>query len=617
MKIDIKKYIDPKHLLSILPSTVLAAISALTAVSMIYFESDDPTTYMAVIMFTILLSVGLYTSEVLKAISKNQSYYLVSIAISVAIAIYVSYFGIIGHSSTDISYGSAEAIPYDLAGIIAITSPIVAPLLLSENNKSSWNHMYSALSSILFAALVAGLMQVTLLILSWGVFTVFEGLFFSDSTIYKLSGYITAINVLFSFPLLSYLHNISASSMSVKKIEYPEILQKVARFVLTPIFVLYSFVLLSFLVKYTVTGNIQPVDESSVYIFIFGVITLGIYLMLFPVTDKFQIWEKIIRYGVGLLALTVGLYTALFVKYYFLSGVDYGVTVNRGYAVLVLTYSFILAAYIFYKGRSMDIRYIPLSLVALFVLITYIPYLNVTEVALRSQTRRFKENLELYKVYPSGSIDLKASDLLKSEKEELGHSARYLFDFHGEESLESIDEDFFDDVYSGWSAQEKFSLYYYGHGGPVNFDDSGSVEYINVSQRDIVGYNKLLLNQSSSGDSFIYIDYMYAPERKAIVDGGLKEVGEVNIEDNLLLLTLYGSDDSENDLFRLEVEDLPGSKYGSPPGYFEFESVEGNANSSTGVYLVPTGSLGYSKFEEDDPGVEGLNVNNIIIVIER
>lgn len=174
---------------------------------------------------------------------------------------------------------------------------------------------------------------------------------------------------------------------------YPKGLKIFTQFVLLPLEVIYLVIL------YVYTGKIlinwQLPDGGVAYLVLaFSVAGIFALLLLYPLREVTgERWIKLFSkwFHIALLPLTVLLFVGIFRRIN-----DYGITENR-YIVAVLAFWLLFITIYFLLSKKDDIRWIPISLAIISVVLAIGPW-SVFEVAKRNQQGRFDALILKYKL---------------------------------------------------------------------------------------------------------------------------------------------------------------------------------------------------------------------------
>lgn len=194
---------------------------------------------------------------------------------------------------------------------------------------------------------------------------------------------------------------------------YPKGLKIFTQFVLLPLEVIYLVIL------YVYTGKIlinwQLPDGGVAYLVLaFSVAGIFALLLLYPLREVTgERWIKLFSkwFHIALLPLTVLLFVGIFRRIN-----DYGITENR-YIVAVLAFWLLFITIYFLLSKKDDIRWIPISLAVISVVLAIGPW-NVFEVAKRNQQGRFDALLLKYKLQDDKGYIVNKAEMSSEDHEQ-------------------------------------------------------------------------------------------------------------------------------------------------------------------------------------------------------
>lgn len=195
---------------------------------------------------------------------------------------------------------------------------------------------------------------------------------------------------------------------------YPKGLKIFTQFVLLPLEVIYLVIL------YVYTGKIlvnwQLPDGGVAYLVLaFSIAGIFALLLLYPLREiSGERWIKLFskRFHIALLPLTVLLFVGIFRRIH-----DYGITENR-YIVAVLAFWLLFITIYFLLSKKDDIRWIPISLCVISVVLAVGPW-SVFEVAKRNQQGRFDALLIKYKLQDDKGYIVNKAEMSFEDHEQL------------------------------------------------------------------------------------------------------------------------------------------------------------------------------------------------------
>ncbi|GGH54198.1 hypothetical protein GCM10007423_60480 [Dyadobacter endophyticus] len=265
-----------------------------------------------------------------------------------------------------------------LAGAHLLVS--YAPFIGTNDKDGFWQFNKTLFIQFLNATLYSATLYVGLLIAVETVKYLFgiESRFFIEIDLFLIvSCFFHTIFFLSKIPKPDEVHS-----------DYPHGLKVFTQYVLLPLEVVYLVILYAYVGK-IVTQWQLPQGRVAYLVLAFSVAGIFALLLLYPLRQNTEErWLKIFgrRYYLALLPLIVLLFTGIFRRID-----DYGVTENR-YIVAVL--ALWLSAITFYSlsGKRDDIRWIPISLSVLCLLLPIGPW-NIFLVSRDSQLKQFEHIL--------------------------------------------------------------------------------------------------------------------------------------------------------------------------------------------------------------------------------
>lgn len=180
--------------------------------------------------------------------------------------------------------------------------------------------------------------------------------------------------------------------------DYPKGIRIFSQFVLIPLLALYLIILYAYGTRILVLWD-WPRGIVSNMIICISVLGIFTFLLLHPFgKDHEQNWIRKFSkaYYFLLLPLLVLLFIAIFMRLE-----DYGITINR-FIILMLGVWLTVVCF-FVLLRNMSLRFFPLSLSVLLVLVSFGPW-GMFAVSERSQVNRLQKILESAKLFENGKI---------------------------------------------------------------------------------------------------------------------------------------------------------------------------------------------------------------------
>jgi len=115
---------------------------------------------------------------------------------------------------------------------------------------------------------------------------------------------------------------------------------------------------------------------------------------------------------------------------------EYGVTENRYFLIILALWLFIVALYFLFSRRK-HIKFVPLSLFFAALLSGFGPW-NAFEVSSLSQHKRLEHFLDKNKMMLNGKAVKSKKEISKDDKKEIASIVDYMIDVHGVESIQDL-----------------------------------------------------------------------------------------------------------------------------------------------------------------------------------
>jgi len=215
--------------------------------------------------------------------------------------------------------------------------------------------------------------------------------------------------------------------------EYPKGLRIFTQYVLLPLVVIYLIILYFYEAKILFT-LVWP--RGIVSYLIIGFSTLGILalLLVWPLRDDAEhTWIRTFtkRFFLAIFPLIVLLIMAIGRRV-----MEYGVTENRYFLIVLSLWLFIVALYFLFSRRK-NIKFVPLSLFFAALLCGFGPW-NAFEVSSLSQHSRLENFFQKNKMIVNGKATKSKKTITKADQKEIASIVEYMIDVHGVESIQDL-----------------------------------------------------------------------------------------------------------------------------------------------------------------------------------
>ena len=215
--------------------------------------------------------------------------------------------------------------------------------------------------------------------------------------------------------------------------EYPKGLRIFTQYVLLPLVVIYLIILYFYEAKILFT-LVWP--RGFVSYLIIGFSTLGILalLLVWPLRDDAEhTWIRTFtkRFFLALFPLIILLILAIGRRV-----MEYGVTENRYFLIILALWLFIVALYFLFSRRK-HIKFVPLSLFFAALSSGFGPW-NAFEVSSISQHNRLQSIFEKNKMMVNGKATKSKKGIKKVDEREISSIVNYMIDVHGVESIQDL-----------------------------------------------------------------------------------------------------------------------------------------------------------------------------------
>jgi len=322
------------------------------------------------------------------------------------------------------------------------------------------------------------------------------------------------------FAPLYFLANIpDKNEKHNNEIIYTKIQKILALYILSPILAIYAVILYAYLIKIVVAWEL-PNGWVSWLVSALALGGLLVITFLYPVREQEE--NKIVNFisrWFGLLILpllllmTIGIFRRID---------DYGITINRGYIILLNLWFYGIYIYLFFS-QTRHIKWILISPVVVAFL-TSVSVWGVANVAKNSLTKEI--NIVLNKQVSSEEARAIFAEMTQKEKNRMNSTLEYLHNNFGKESVQPFFTDTVSDSY--WNFLLKLGL------NDVFEEEWERISYHSNSKKtwQIEGYN-----------TFKQIEYSSYKNRNDLDDFSKKE--QITIEVS-----------AENRIFSIPVREI-------------------------------------------------------------
>ncbi|MDL2231396.1 DUF4153 domain-containing protein [Porphyromonadaceae bacterium OttesenSCG-928-L07] len=318
----------------------------------------------------------------------------------------------------------SKNIEFSVLGAAAFFAILFIPFLKKNTDRAFWNFSTYTLFQMVLAYAFGGVLFGGL---SFALFAI-DNLFAISvsNTIYAN----LAVVCLVLFSPLYLLSNIPAKAEKYRdEIFYTKIQKVLLFYILTPILAVYGLILYFYLLKIIISWEL-PNGWVSWLVSAFAQGGLLVIALSYPIREQEnnKLATFISRWlGVLILPLlalmTIGILRRIG---------DYGITINRGYILLLNLWFYGIYIYL-YRSQSRHIKWILISPVIL-ACCTSISFWSVANVTQKSL------NKEIRAVWPQkvSSMDARAilAKMTENEKERMRSTLEYLYQYFGRESVQ-------------------------------------------------------------------------------------------------------------------------------------------------------------------------------------
>jgi hypothetical protein len=215
--------------------------------------------------------------------------------------------------------------------------------------------------------------------------------------------------------------------------DYPKGLRIFTQYVLLPLVVIYLIILYFYEAKILFT-LVWP--RGIVSYLILGFSTLGMLalLLVWPLRDDAEhTWIRTFtkRFFLAVFPLIILLIMAIGRRV-----MEYGVTENRYFLIVLSLWLFIVAIYFLFSLRK-NIKFVPLSLFFAVMLSGFGPW-NAFQVSSLSQHNRLEKLFQKNKILVNGKAIKPKKQIKRVDQKEISSIVNYMVDVHGVESIQDL-----------------------------------------------------------------------------------------------------------------------------------------------------------------------------------
>ena len=303
-----------------------------------------------------------------------------------------------------------------------------APFLVNTEVNGFWQYNKSLFLRFLTSAIYSAVFYIGLSIALLAIKELFN-IDFGDKVYIDL--FITVAVVMNTW---FFIAGIPSRIIALEQVrEYPKGLRIFTQYVLLPLVVIYLIILYFYEAKILFT-LVWP--RGIVSYLIIGFSTLGILalLLVWPLRDDAEhTWIRTFtkRFFLAIFPLIVLLIMAIGRRV-----MEYGVTENRYFLIVLSLWLFIVALYFLFSRRK-NIKFVPLSLFFAALLSGFGPW-NAFEVSSLSQHSRLENFFQKNKMIVNGKATKSKKTITKVDQKEIASIVEYMIDVHGVESIQDL-----------------------------------------------------------------------------------------------------------------------------------------------------------------------------------
>jgi len=303
-----------------------------------------------------------------------------------------------------------------------------APFLVNTEVNGFWQYNKSLFIRYLTSVIYSAVFYIGLSVALLAIHTLFNIDFDEKIYVYLLVTIAVVLNTWF------FLSGVPSRIIGLEQVrEYPKGLRIFTQYVLLPLVIIYLVILYFYEAKILFT-LVWP--RGFVSYLIIGFSTLGILalLLVWPLRDDAEhTWIRTFakRFFLAMFPLIILLILAIGRRV-----MEYGVTENRYFLIILALWLFIVALYFLFSRRK-HIKFVPLSLFFAALLSGFGPW-NAFEVSSLSQHKRLEHFLDKNKMMLNGKAVKSKKEISKDDKKEIASIVDYMIDVHGVESIQDL-----------------------------------------------------------------------------------------------------------------------------------------------------------------------------------
>ena len=303
-----------------------------------------------------------------------------------------------------------------------------APFLVNTEVNGFWQYNKSLLIRFLTSAIYSAVFYIGLSIALLAIKELFNIDFGEKIYVYL---FITVAVILTTW---FFLAGVPSRVIALEQVrEYPKGLRIFTQYVLLPLVVIYLIILYFYEAKILFT-LVWP--RGIVSYLILGFSTLGMLalLLVWPLRDDAEhTWIRTFtkRFFLAVFPLIILLIMAIGRRV-----MEYGVTENRYFLIVLSLWLFIVAIYFLFSLRK-NIKFVPLSLFFAVMLSGFGPW-NAFQVSSLSQHNRLEKIFQENKILVNGKAVKPKKQIKKADEKEISSIVNYMIDVHGVESIQDL-----------------------------------------------------------------------------------------------------------------------------------------------------------------------------------
>jgi hypothetical protein len=303
-----------------------------------------------------------------------------------------------------------------------------APFLVNTEVNGFWQYNKSLFIRFLTSAIYSAVFYIGLSIALLAIKELFNIDFGDNIYIYLFITVAVVLNTWF------FSAGVPSRVIGLEQVrDYPKGLRVFTQYVLLPLVVIYLIILYFYQAKILFT-LVWP--RGIVSYLVIGFSTLGIFalLLVWPLRDDAEhSWIRTFtkRFFLALFPLIVLLCMAIGRRV-----MEYGVTENRYFIILLSLWLFIVALYFLFSRRK-NIKFVPLSLFLAVLLSGFGPW-NAFQVSSLSQHSRLEKILQQNKMLVNGKATKSKKEIKKVDQKEIASIVGYMIEVHGAESIQDL-----------------------------------------------------------------------------------------------------------------------------------------------------------------------------------